>query len=38
MQAAYGDDGIGIISTSWALLMLSMAKCKVKDEMPASIP
>jgi cycloartenol synthase len=28
---AYGDNGSGIVNTSWALLALSMAKCKDVD-------
>jgi squalene cyclase len=27
----YGDDGSGVVNTSWALLALSMAKCKDDD-------
>jgi hypothetical protein len=34
---AYGDDGSGIINTSWALLMLFMAECKEIDKMSASV-
>ena len=28
---AYGDDGSGVVNTSWALLSLSIAKCKDVD-------